>query len=345
MGIIVRDPVLCAINNERTESYLDAIKEAVNPTVQIVVIIFPTARDDRYSAVKKLCCVEMPVPSQVINVRTISQYQKLRSVVQKIALQINCKLGGELWSVKIPLSNVMICGLDTYHDSSNKKQSVLAFISSLNQIMTRWFSMTTFQQSGQELGDALKILMIGALRKYYDVNHNLPDKIIIYRDGVGDGLLEFVSNYEAQQYVSCFKHFGEHYSPSLSVVVVQKRINTRMFGLTGSRRDAVLENPKPGAVLDHTVTRKKWYDFFLISQHVRQGTVTPTHYVVVYDNSLLKPDHMQRLAYKMTHLYYNWPGTVRVPAPCQYAHKLAYLVGQNIHREPHIALCDKLFYL
>ena len=24
-----------------------------------------------------------------------------------------------------------------------------------------------------------------------------------------------------------------------------------------------------------------------------------------------------RLAYKMTHMYYNWPGTIRVPAPCQ----------------------------
>ena len=28
----------------------------------------------------------------------------------------------------------------------------------------------------------------------------------------------------------------------------------------------------------------------------------------------------------MTHMYFNWPGTVRVPAPCQYAHKLAYQV-------------------
>ena len=59
------------------------------------------------------------------------------------------------------------------------------------------------------------------------------------------------------------------------------------------------------------------YDFFLVSQHVRQGTVTPTHYVVISDNSGLKPDHMQRLTYKMTHMYYNWPGTIRVPAPCQ----------------------------
>lgn len=59
------------------------------------------------------------------------------------------------------------------------------------------------------------------------------------------------------------------------------------------------------------------YDFFLVSQHVRQGTVTPTHYNVVHDLSGLKPDHMQKLTYKLTHMYYNWPGTIRVPAPCQ----------------------------
>ncbi|KXJ04841.1 Piwi-like protein 2, partial [Exaiptasia diaphana] len=38
----------------------------------------------------------------VINARTISQQNKLRSVTQKIALQINVKLGGTLWGVDIP---------------------------------------------------------------------------------------------------------------------------------------------------------------------------------------------------------------------------------------------------
>ena len=28
---------------------------------------------------------------------------------------------------------------------------------------------------------------IGALRKYHEVNGKLPDRIIVYRDGVGDG--------------------------------------------------------------------------------------------------------------------------------------------------------------
>lgn len=73
----------------------------------------------------------------------------------------------------------------------------------------------------------------------------------------------------------------------------------------------------PGAVVDHTITSKDKFDFFLVSQHVGQGTVTPTHYIVVYDDTKLKPDHIQRLSYKLTHLYYNWSGTIRVPAPCQ----------------------------
>lgn len=52
------------------------------------------------------------------------------------------------------------------------------------------------------------------------------------------------------------------------------------------------------------------YDFFLVSQSVRQGTVTPTHFNVIFDSSGLRPDHMQRLTYKLCHLYYNWPVSV-----------------------------------
>lgn len=87
------------------------------------------------------------------------------------------------------------------------------------------------------------------------------------------------------------------------------------------------------------------YDFYLVPQSVRQGTVTPTHCIVVEDDNKFPPDVLQRLTYKLCFLYYNWPGTVRVPACCQYAHKLAYLVGQSIKREPAETLNNRLFYL
>ncbi len=102
MGVRIQPPTRFELQDDKTQTYLSNIRNAINPELQLVVIIFPTSRDDRYNAVKKLCCVEKAIPSQVIISRTISQQQKLRSVTQKIALQINCKLGGELWSVEIP---------------------------------------------------------------------------------------------------------------------------------------------------------------------------------------------------------------------------------------------------
>lgn len=66
MGINVQDPQMIEIRDDRTETYLRNIRENLHPRVQMVVIIFPTSRDDRYAAVKKLCCVESPVPSQVL---------------------------------------------------------------------------------------------------------------------------------------------------------------------------------------------------------------------------------------------------------------------------------------
>ena len=77
------------------------------------------------------------------------------------------------------------------------------------------------------------------------------------------------AKHEAQQLKDCFKHISDDYSPGLGFVVVQKRINTRIFLMAG--KDC--ENPAPGTVLDHTVTKRDWYDFFLVSQHVGQGTV------------------------------------------------------------------------
>jgi len=343
MGMRVAQPDLTPLPNDRTETYLKAIRDVVNPSVQIVVTIMPTPRDDRYSAVKKLCCVEKPVPSQVINFKTISNEKKVSSVVQKVALQINCKLGGELWGCQIPakMGTIMVIGVDVFHDPSRRGSSIAGVVSSTNMTMSKWFSSTVFQNPGQELVDCLKVAFVKALKKFHDANNIWPDKVIVFRDGVGDSQLSLSASYEAEQFRSSFKHISDKYNPGFCFIVVQKRINTRIFIKAGKE----LDNPPPGTILDHTVTKRDWYDFFLVSQHVGQGTVSPTHYVVIHDSLELPVDAIQRISYKLTHMYYNWPGTVRVPAPCQYAHKLAYQVGEHISREPSAHLQDRLFFL
>ncbi|KAM3830935.1 piwi-like protein 2 [Vipera latastei] len=343
LGIPLAAPIWKELKDDRIETYARAMKSLLSSegSIQLVVCIITGAKDDLYRAIKRLCNVQNPVPSQVINVRTITtQYAKLRSIAQKILLQINCKLGGELWGVDIPLKQLMVIGIDVYHDPSRGKRSVMGFVASTNLILTRWYSRVVFQTAHQEIIDSLKVCLVAALQKFHEVNHNLPEKIVIYRDGVSDGQLKIVESYEIPQLEKCFEAFN-NYNPKMVVFVVQKQISTNIYSPVGQQ----LSTPPPGTVLDHTATYQDWVDFYLIAHYSPQGCGIPTHYVCVWNTANLTPDHMQRLTFKLCHLYWNWPGTIRVPAPCKYAHKLAFLSGHVLHHEPSIELCEKLFFL
>lgn len=364
VGFPVAKPNYLELPDDRKNTFIDAIKQNITDQVQCVVCILPTPSKDRYDAIKQACCIELPLPSQCILQKSLKEGKNLLSVCNKIALQMNCKLGGELWRLEIPLIKTMLVGIDVYHDTMSKGLSVAGFCASYNSNFTKYNSFGCFQKTGQELVDGLKQCMMDALRRYFEVNRFMPEIIIVYRDGVGDGMLEAVVDHEIPQMKQTFAEFGENYKPRLSVIVVKKRIHARLFydknqnnsvnpttgnftsSNTGNTPNlSSVQNPPPGTVVDSGCVHKDWYDFFLVSQSVRQGTVTPTHYHVVYDTTGIQPTYIQMLTYKMCHLYYNWPGTIRVPAPCQYAHAYAYLVGQSLHDLPSSHLMDKLFYL
>lgn len=339
MGINIAKPEMFRMPDDRTETYMRILQQKIDENLQVVVIICPTNRDDRYMAVKKICCHKCPVASQVINARTLKNPKKLTAIVQKIALQMNCKLGGTLWSVKFPFKNWMICGIDVYHSAGQATgRAVCGFVASLNDSMTRWFSTSSFHSSDKEISDHIKPMFIKALNEYRHANLDYPSHVIIYRDGVGDGQLNACREFEMKQLRLIADEMGLNIK--FVFIVIQKRINTRIFS-TGRMCD----NPPAGSIVDTDITRPYLHDFFLVPQSVNQGTVTPTHYIILENEPDVKPDHIQRLSYKLCHMYYNWTGTVRVPAPCQYAHKLAYLIGQHVRADASDKLNTKLFYL
>lgn len=94
----------------------------------------------------------------------------------------------------------------------------------------------------------------------------------------------------------------EAYNPGIAYVMVSKKIGTRFF--------VGRDNPEPGLVVDNMVTLANRFDFFLVSQKSTQGTVSPTSYNVIDDTSNTSPAVHQRLAYALTHLYYNWSVSV-----------------------------------
>ncbi|KAE9532669.1 hypothetical protein AGLY_009750 [Aphis glycines] len=166
---------------------------------------------------------------------------------------------------------------------------------------------------------------LGTLTKYREKNHKLPNTIVIYRDGVGDGHISYVHKVEVDMVKKTCKEFNG-----------DEKFGFARFFLNTEKRREHYQNPPPGTVVDSSITDPTMYDFYLVSQHVTMGTVTPTHYNVIMDTlnetatKPITPNIMQQLTYKLTHMYYNWTGTVRVPALCQLAHKLAFLAGQSL---------------
>jgi len=343
LGMIIKVPKMVRMADTRAATYLSTLDQVLPDKPQLVMLVVPSNKGDQYAAIKKKLCLDNPTPSQVVTATVLNKPKGLMSVATKIAIQMNCKLGGEPWAVKMPLKKTMVIGYDTYHDTVNKSKSVGAVVASLNESMTKYISMANLHTNPQqELHDNLCPAIMTALRKYQELNGCPPEKIILYRDGVGDGQIPYVVEHEVKAIHDTLVNAGfEENNVKFAFIIVNKRINTKFVQKTSGNHT----NPPSGTIVDDVVTLPERYDFFLISQSVTQGTVNPTSYNVVKDTSGLSPEHLQKLTYKLAHLYYNWPGTVRVPAPCQYAHKLAFLVGETLHKSPDGAMEDLLYYL
>lgn len=86
----------------------------------------------------------------------------------------------------------MLIGIDVAHTGPGGDHSVAGFCATTNTTFSKYYSKVTFQRTGQELIDKLKDCMKDAIVQYFKNNHALPETIIVYRDGVGDGQLSAV---------------------------------------------------------------------------------------------------------------------------------------------------------
>ena len=157
-------------------------------------------------------------------------------------------------------------------------------------------------------------------------NRQYPSHFIIYRDGVGDAQRQQVISKEIQQFREAFAEMYNRVAsaPKVTLVVVNKRITQRFFVDDGRGN---LTNPPSGCIVDRGLVEHSdasgAFDFFMMPSGANQGCVLPTHFHVPLNESSLGKYELQQLTYALCHFYFNWAGAIKVPAPCQYAHKIA----------------------
>ena len=118
MKFIIGKPQLVPLENDRGIGYANMIENIMSKTTpQMIFCVVASADTNRYSTIKQKCCVDRPVPSQVVKEATIMKRNAL-SIMTNVVIQMNCKIGGVPWRVQLPTSEAMIIGFDVCHDTS-----------------------------------------------------------------------------------------------------------------------------------------------------------------------------------------------------------------------------------
>lgn len=325
---------------ERFGDVTKALAQASNADPKLIMVML--RYQNMYSEIKRYCTVDRNIVSQVVLYKTATKAPHvLKSICTKIGIQMSTKLGRVPWLVCAPKKRIMFAGFDVCHDTMDRSKSYGALVTTMDtKVNTKFFSAVNAHRNGEELSNQISVHLNNAIKQFTEL-HGKEEYmyIIFYRDGVGEGQLAQVHTHEVATIENGIKRKFPYLDFGLTFIVVCKRINTRIFTKTNA-------NPPPGTIVDDVITQPERFDFYIVSQNVNVGTATPTSYNVIHDTSKdLTPERIQSITWKQCHGYYNWSGTVRVPAVCQYAHKLAFLCGQHLHKNPHPLLKDTLYFL
>lgn len=118
----------------------------------------------------------------------------------------------------------------------------------------KFYSGIIENKPGEEISSDIVNLMGSAIETYVKRYESLPQRIFFYRDGVGDGQIEYVYNIELERMKNLLntlrKKYNDENALKFTFVIVNKRIDTRIFRNDGRNFD----NPKPGTLVDNTLT-------------------------------------------------------------------------------------------
>ncbi len=311
----------------------------------IVIILLPNNMKIHYKVIKQKCYLTLGILSQVVLHSTLEK-KGFYQICSKVLQQMISKVGSKLWVAQPPEGlneQTMLIGIDSSTDKVDKNKTVIGFCATMDKTFSRYYSRVVYQKKSEEVISSLKQLIKDSIVAYQKSNERYPEHIIYFRDRVIESVQKEIQEREVGEIIQAFAELSSERPvlPKLTVILIDKRITQKFFSVDGKRQ---LGNPAPGTLIDNTIVSKD-YDFYLIAQNVTRGTATPTHYKVIFDNSGLPAEILQELIYSQCFAYMNWTGAIRIPAPCQYAHKLSSFISQHINKEPVKPLRNHFYYL
>ncbi|TFY79496.1 hypothetical protein EWM64_g4517, partial [Hericium alpestre] len=310
------------------------VREALmtlKPKPRLVLVILSSSDKHVYSGIKHLCDVYLDVPTVCVQSAKIRKDKGQVQYFANVALKVNMKLGGvnhrldDNMMGKLQKPPTMIVGMDVTHPGPSTVKgtpSIAAVVASVDQQFAQYPASLRMQQSKKEMITDLQDMMEERLTLYRSKNNRtLPQRILVYRDGVSEGQFAIVVEDEIPKMRAAFRKFDTPqtpYRPKLTVVICGKRHHTRFYPTEAQHADRD-GNPRPGTVVDRGITAIYEFDFFLQAHGGLQGTTRPTHYYVVCNEMSLKADDLQVLTNAVSYTFARATKAVSLVSPAYYA--------------------------
>jgi len=330
------------IYNEEFKGKLD-MKDAFedylrdHPGLRFILFIIPDGNASLYGLIKYFCELVFGLVSQCANQKKSRKFSDW-SYAGNIVLKINSKLSGINAHLKKESrighlgSRTMIMGLDVTHPSKNDRiaNSIASATCTFDKEFINYYVKSVVQPPRKEIID-LKNITLEFLNNFKEKNKNnkylLPANILVYRDGVSEGMFDEVINREINMMKSACREISikdkVDFNPKITYIIVQKRHHVRFLPVDSRDRDHKSQNSKPGLVVDNSIASNFFNDFYLTAHKGPKGTSRPTRYITLYDQSGFSGDEIQLTTYYLCHLFPRCLKSVSVVAPVLYAHHAA----------------------
>ena len=301
---------------------------------KMVIVFIDNNLERHYTRLKEYLTNIKKVNSQFIESRKLMDRKRAGSIMFNIVEQINIKMGGANFYINLIDDNIidrskvyLIMGLESKKVGKDSIDYVLTC--AYNQKLNRTHTLPrNCKDNKEDKEKTLNELMNEALRGLRESGHapHPPNYVIIYRQGGNHvqnlKLLEeevpiFVN------YIKTKKEQNQRFKESdtkLTYICCNLKGDLKFFEDNINSGIKGYQNPQSGLCVDEKVIQKDKYEFFIQPQFVNQGTATPCHYEILYQDydeknpdSNLSIEKIQNLSFQLSFYYWTWSGAVRVP--------------------------------
>ncbi|KAG5645156.1 hypothetical protein DXG03_006780 [Asterophora parasitica] len=296
----------------------------------MVLVILSNGDKHVYSGIKHLCDSHLDLATVCVHSSKIRKEKGQLQYFANVALKVNMKMGGVNHSLDpgsmkwLSAMPTMLVGIDVTHPGPGSVKgtpSIAAAVASVDHHFAQFPSSMEIQESKKEMVTNLAKMMVDRLTLFKARSGLLPQRVLVYRDGVSEGQFPIVIDEELPAMKAAFKKFDTAkapYLPKLTIVICGKRHHTRFYPTEEQNADHN-GNPKAGTVVDRGVTAVYHFDFFLQAHGGLQGTTRPTHYYVVHDEIGFKADELQGLTNAVSYMFARATKAVSLVSPAYYA--------------------------